>query len=142
MSLVIVGTVAFDAIETPFGKTDKIVGGAATFAGLAASYLYPKVKLISVIGEDFGDDNLAIITSKGIDAEGIEIIPGGKSFFWSGLYHNDMNSRDTLVTEINVEADFDPKIPASYQECEYLLLGNLTLRCNWQPWSVWKISRS
>ncbi|MVZ61347.1 PfkB family carbohydrate kinase [Sphingobacterium humi] len=126
MSLVIVGTVAFDAIETPFGKTDKIVGGAATFAGLAASYLYPKVKLISVIGEDFGDDNLAIITSKGIDAEGIEIIPGGKSFFWSGRYHNDMNSRDTLVTELNVLADFDPKIPASYQDCEYLLLGNLT----------------
>ena len=126
MSLVIVGTVAFDAIETPFGKTDKIVGGAATFAGLAASFLYPKVKLVSVIGEDFGDENLSILTSKGIDVEGVEIIPGGKSFFWSGKYHNDMNSRDTLITELNVLADFDPKIPANYQDCEYLLLGNLT----------------
>ncbi|MBV2226851.1 MULTISPECIES: PfkB family carbohydrate kinase [Sphingobacterium] len=126
MSLVIVGTVAFDAIETPFGKTDKIVGGAATFAGLAASYLFPDVKLISVIGEDFGDDNLNIIKSRGINVEGIEVIPGGKSFFWSGKYHNDMNSRDTLITELNVLADFDPKIPASYQDCEYLLLGNLT----------------
>ncbi|MGN5955876.1 PfkB family carbohydrate kinase [Sphingobacterium lactis] len=126
MSLVIVGTVAFDAIETPFGKTDKIVGGAATFAGLAASFLYPKVKLVSVIGEDFGDENLSILTNKGIDVEGVEIIPGGKSFFWSGKYHNDMNSRDTLITELNVLADFDPKIPANYQDCEYLLLGNLT----------------
>ncbi|WP_433895353.1 PfkB family carbohydrate kinase [Sphingobacterium mizutaii] len=126
MSLVIVGTVAFDAIETPFGKTDKIVGGAATFAGLAASYLFPDVKLISVIGEDFGDDNLNIIKSRGINVEGVEVIPRGKSFFWSGKYHNDMNSRDTLITELNVLADFDPKIPASYQDCEYLLLGNLT----------------
>lgn len=126
MSLVIVGTVAFDAIETPFGKTDKIVGGAATFAGLAASYLYQQVKLVSVIGEDFGDDNLEILKTKGIDIEGVEVIKGGKSFFWSGKYHNDMNSRDTLITELNVLADFDPKLPASYQDCEYLLLGNLT----------------
>ncbi|WP_437918253.1 PfkB family carbohydrate kinase [Sphingobacterium sp. LRF_L2] len=126
MSLVIVGTVAFDAIETPFGKTDKIVGGAATFAGLAASYLYDKVKLISVIGEDFGEDNIGILTSKGIDVEGVEIVAGGKSFFWSGKYHNDMNSRDTLITELNVLAEFDPKVPVSYQDCEYLLLGNLT----------------
>ncbi|MBD1434789.1 bifunctional hydroxymethylpyrimidine kinase/phosphomethylpyrimidine kinase [Sphingobacterium sp. DN00404] len=126
MSLVIVGTVAFDAIETPFGKTDKIVGGAATFAGLAASYLYNKVKLVSVIGEDFGDDNLDILRSKGIDVEGVEMVKGGKSFFWSGKYHNDMNSRDTLVTELNVLADFDPKLPDSYQDCKYLLLGNLT----------------
>lgn len=126
MSLVIVGTVAFDAIETPFGKTDKIVGGAATFAGLAASYLYNKVKLVSVIGEDFGDDNLNILTSKNIDVEGVEIVKGGKSFFWSGRYHNDMNSRDTLATELNVLADFDPKLPESYQDCKYLLLGNLT----------------
>lgn len=126
MSLVIVGTVAFDALETPFGKTDKIVGGAATFAGLAASYLYDKVKLVSIIGEDFGDENLNILQSKGIDVEGIEIVKGGKSFFWSGKYHNDMNSRDTLVTELNVLADFDPKLPESYQDCQYLLLGNLT----------------
>lgn len=109
MSLVIVGTVAFDTIETPFGKAEKIVGGAATFAGLAASYLYPNVKLISVIGEDFGEDNLNILKSRGIDVDGVEVIPGGKSFFWSGKYHNDMNSRDTLATELNVLADFDLK---------------------------------
>lgn len=126
MSLVIVGTVAFDAIETPFGKSDKIVGGAATYAGLAASYLFPDVKLISVIGEDFGEENLNILRSRNISTEGVEVIPGGKSFFWAGKYHNDMNSRDTLITELNVLADFDPKIPASYQDCEYLLLGNLT----------------
>ncbi|WP_140936895.1 PfkB family carbohydrate kinase [Sphingobacterium lumbrici] len=125
MSLVIVGTVAFDAIETPFGKTDKIVGGAATFAGLSASYLYDDVKLVSVIGEDFGN-NIDMLTDKGIDVEGVEVIPGGKSFFWSGKYHNDMNSRDTLITELNVLADFDPKVPISYQDCEFLLLGNLT----------------
>lgn len=125
MSLVIVGTVAFDAIETPFGRTDKIVGGAATFAGLSASNLYDDVKLVSVVGEDFGN-NMDIIQSKGIDIEGIEVVKGGKSFFWSGKYHNDMNSRDTLITELNVLEDFDPKIPASYQDCEYLLLGNLT----------------
>lgn len=126
MSLVIVGTMAFDAIETPFGKTNKIVGGAATFAGLAASYLYDKVKLVSVIGDDFGDDNLNILKSRGIDVKGVEMVKGGKSFFWSGKYHNDMNSRDTLVTELNVLADFDPKLPESYQDCTYLLLGNLT----------------
>lgn len=126
MSLVIVGTVAFDAIETPFGKTDKIVGGAATFAGLAASYLYDKVKLVSVIGEDFGADNMRVLSSRGIDVEGVEVVPGGKSFFWSGRYHDDMNSRDTIVTELNVLSDFDPKLPDSYQDCRYLLLGNLT----------------
>lgn len=125
MSLVIVGTVAFDAVETPFGKTDKIVGGAATFAGLSASYLYDDVKVISVIGEDFGQ-NIDILKERNIDVEGVEIVKGGKSFFWSGKYHNDMNSRDTLVTELNVLADFDPKVPDSYQDCEFLLLGNLT----------------
>lgn len=126
MSLLIVGTVAFDAIETPFGKTNKIVGGAATFAGLAASYLYNHVNLVSVVGDDFGDEDMSIITSRGINTDGIEVVKGERSFFWSGKYHNDMNSRDTLVTELNVLADFDPKIPASYQNCDYLLLGNLT----------------
>lgn len=126
MSLVVMGTVAFDAIETPFGKTDKIVGGAGTFAALSASFLYDNVKLVGVIGEDFGDDNLNIITSKGIAVEGIQIIEGGKSFFWAGKYHNDMNSRDTITTELNVLADFDPIIPESYQDCEFLLLGNAT----------------
>src|SRR5690606_19921116 len=118
-------TVAFDAIETPFGKTDKIVGGAATFAALAASYLYNDVKVISVIGEDFGD-NINILKDRNIDVEGVEVVAGGKSFFWAGKYHNDMNTRDTLITELNVLADFDPKVPESYQDCEYLLLGNLT----------------
>lgn len=126
MSLVIIGTVAFDAIETPFGKTDKIVGGAATFAAIAASYLYDQIKIVSVIGDDFGDENINKITSKGIDVEGLQIKEGEKSFFWSGKYHNDMNSRDTLTTELNVLENFDPIIPPSYQDCEYLLLGNLT----------------
>ncbi|UIR56646.1 PfkB family carbohydrate kinase [Sphingobacterium sp. SRCM116780] len=126
MSLVVMGTVAFDAIETPFGKTDKIVGGAGTFAALSASFLYDHVKLVGVIGEDFGADNLNIIKSKGIDVEGIQIIEGGKSFFWAGKYHNDMNSRDTITTELNVLENFDPIIPESYQDCEFLLLGNAT----------------
>ena len=126
MSLVIIGTIAYDAIETPFGKTDKIVGGAATFAGLAASYLFKQVKLVGVVGEDFGEDNLNILRSKGIGLDGVQVKKGEKSFFWSGKYHNDMNSRDTLVTELNVLADFDPIVPDSYQDCEYLLLGNLT----------------
>lgn len=126
MSLVIIGTIAFDAIETPFGKTDKIVGGAATFAGLAAAYLYHPVKLIGVVGEDFGDENLDMFKSRGIHSDGVQIKKGEKSFFWSGRYHNDMNNRDTLVTELNVLADFDPVVPESYQDCKYLLLGNLT----------------
>lgn len=126
MSLVIIGSVAFDAVETPFGKTDKIVGGAATYASISASYLFNDIKIVGVVGEDFGDDNLAKITSKGVDIEGLQIKKGEKSFFWSGKYHNDMNSRDTLATELNVLADFDPLIPDSYQDCQYLLLGNLT----------------
>lgn len=126
MALLIVGTVAFDAIETPFGKTDKIVGGAATFAGLSASYLYNQVKLISVIGDDFGDDNLQILQSRSIDVSGIQIREGEKSFFWSGRYHNDMNTRDTLATELNALATFDPVIPDHYQGADYVLLGNLT----------------
>ena len=120
------GSVAFDAIETPFGKTDKIVGGAGTYAGISASYMFDKVKLIGVVGEDFGEENLNLFKERKINTEGVEIVKGGKSFFWSGKYHNDMNTRDTLVTELNVLADFDPKIPTSYQDCEYLLLANLT----------------
>lgn len=125
MSLVILGTVAFDAIETPFGKTDKIVGGAATFAGIAASYLYNDVKLLSVVGEDFVP-HLDLFHNRKIDVSGLAIKKGEKSFFWSGKYHNDMNSRDTLATDLNVLATFDPVIPETYQDCEYLLLGNLT----------------
>src|SRR5690606_41594877 len=116
MSLVIIGTVAFDAIETPFGKPAEIVGGAATFASTAASYLYDRIKIVSVVGEDFGDENLRKMTSKGIDVEGLQIKEGEKSFFWSGKYHNDMNSRDTLITELNVLETFDPILPPSYQE--------------------------
>jgi sugar/nucleoside kinase (ribokinase family) len=126
MSLIIIGTVAFDAIETPFGKTDKIVGGAATYASLAASYFYDKVKIVGVVGEDFHQDDIQSFNDHGIDTEGLQIKKGEKSFFWSGKYHNDMNSRDTLITELNVLADFDPVIPESYQDCEYLMLGNLT----------------
>ena len=126
MSLVVIGTVAFDAIETPFGKTDKIVGGAATFASLAAAYFYDKVKIVAVVGDDFPQTEIDDFGNHHIDTEGLQVKKGEKSFFWSGKYHNDMNSRDTLITELNVLADFDPIIPESYQDCEYLMLGNLT----------------
>jgi sugar/nucleoside kinase (ribokinase family) len=126
MSLLVIGTVAFDAIETPFGKTDKIVGGAATYAGLAAAYFYDKVKIVAVVGDDFPQSEIQDLEKHHVDTEGLQIKRGGKSFFWSGKYHNDMNSRDTLITELNVLADFDPIIPESYQDCQYLMLGNLT----------------
>ncbi|RZJ23732.1 MAG: sugar kinase [Acinetobacter sp.] len=126
MSLIIIGTVAFDAIETPFGKTDKIVGGAATYASLAASYFYNKTKIVAVVGDDFKKEDIALLENHGVNTEGLQIKAGEKSFFWSGKYHNDMNSRDTLVTELNVLEHFDPIIPESYQDCEYLMLGNLT----------------
>ena len=126
MSLVIIGTVAFDAIETPFGKTDKIVGGAATYASLAASYFCNNVKIVAVVGDDFHKEDIQNFKDHGIDTEGLQIKEGEKSFFWSGKYHNDMNSRDTLITDLNVLADFDPVIPESYQDCEFLMLGNLT----------------
>ena len=126
MSLVVIGTVAFDAIETPFGKTDKIVGGAATYASLAAAYFYDKVKIVAVVGDDFPQSEIKDFNNHHIDTEGLQVKAGEKSFFWAGKYHNDMNSRDTLITELNVLADFDPIIPESYQDCEYLMLGNLT----------------
>lgn len=126
MSLVIVGTVAFDAIETPFGKTDKILGGAATFISLAAAKLYNDVKVVSVIGGDFPDEYIQLLNNAGVQTEGIKKIPSGKTFFWSGKYHIDMNTRDTLTTELNVLADFDPHLPTSYKDCSYLMLGNLT----------------
>jgi len=126
MSLIIIGTVAFDAIETPFGKTDKIVGGAATFASLAASYLYNQTKIVAVVGDDFKKEDIETLNKHGVDTEGLQVKAGEKSFFWSGKYHNDMNSRDTLITELNVLENFDPIIPESYQDCEYLMLGNLT----------------
>lgn len=126
MSLVIVGTVAFDAIETPFGKTDKILGGAATYISMAASKLYNQVKVISVVGGDFPKEYIKLLNSDGIETNGIKVIPDGKTFFWAGRYHNDMNTRDTLVTELNVLADFNPQLPDSYMDCTYLMLGNLT----------------
>lgn len=125
MKLLAVGTVAFDAIETPFGKTDKILGGAATYIGLAASALGTDVSLVSVVGGDFPDEYLQMLKDKNVKTDGVEIIPDGKSFFWSGKYHNDLNTRDTLVTEVNVLADFDPKVPAESQDADVLLLGNL-----------------
>ena len=126
MSLVVTGTVAFDAIETPFGKTDKIVGGAATYACLAASYFYKNVKMVGVVGDDFPKEDIQSFEDHGISTEGLQVNAGEKSFFWSGKYHNDMNSRDTLATDLNVLADFDPILPDSYQDCEFLLLGNLS----------------
>ncbi|MFH1119273.1 MAG: PfkB family carbohydrate kinase [Bacteroidota bacterium] len=126
MSLVVVGTVAFDAIETPFGKTDKILGGAATYIGLAAGKLDVDAKIVSVIGGDFPQEYLDLLNENGVDTSGIKIIPEGKTFFWAGRYHNDMNSRDTLATELNVLSDFDPVLPESYKDSKFLMLGNLT----------------
>lgn len=126
MSLLVIGSVAFDAIETPFGKTDKIIGGAATYISLASSYLADNVNLVAVVGGDFPKQDIALLQQHGIDTEGLQIKENEKSFFWSGKYHNDMNSRDTLVTELNVLGEFDPVIPDSYQDCEYLMLGNLS----------------
>lgn len=126
MSLLTVGSVAFDAIETPFGKTDKIIGGAGTFIALAASNYIHDQRIVSVVGEDFPQSMLDFLASKGVNLEGLQVKKGEKTFFWSGRYHNDMNSRDTLVTELNVLEHFDPIIPASYQGADYLMLGNLT----------------
>ena len=125
MKLLVVGSVAFDAIETPFGKTDKILGGAATYITLASSVLGVKSGIVSIVGGDFPQSDLDMMTNRGINIEGIEIVKEGKTFFWSGKYHNDLNSRDTLVTEVNVLEQFDPKIPDSMQDAEILLLGNL-----------------
>lgn len=123
--LLIVGTVAFDAIETPFGKTDKILGGAGTFIGLSASFFNVDSAIVSVVGEDFPQDYLDLLQQKNINIEGIEVVKGGKTFFWSGRYHNDMNSRDTLATELNVLADFNPVVPQAYKDAEIVMLGNL-----------------
>lgn len=123
--LVIVGTVAFDAIETPFGKTDKILGGAATFIGLAASQFEVDSAIISIVGGDFPEKYLKLLSNHKIDISGIEIVKEGKTFFWSGLYHNDMNSRDTLSTELNVLADFNPVVPEDYKNAKVVMLGNL-----------------
>ena len=123
--LLIVGTVAFDAIETPFGKTDKILGGAATYIGLSASHFNVKSAIVSVVGDDFPQEYLDLLTSRNIDISGLEVVQGGKTFFWSGLYHNDLNSRDTLDTQLNVLADFQPKVPQNFKDADVVMLGNL-----------------
>src|SRR5438874_13462145 len=125
MSLIVVGSMAFDAIETPFGKSDKIVGGAATYIAWSASNFTKPVKLISVVGGDFPKEDLAILKKRGAVLEGVQIKENEKSFFWSGKYHMDMNTRDTLDTQLNVLGDFNPVVPQSYQDCEFLMLGNL-----------------
>ena len=125
MSLIAVGTMAFDAIETPFGKTDKIVGGSATYVAYSASNFVHDVKQVSIIGNDFDDATIADLEKRGVATEGVERVADKPSFFWSGRYHMDMNSRDTLVTDLNVLADFNPVIPDSYQGAEFLMLGNL-----------------
>lgn len=123
--LLIVGTVAFDAIETPFGKTDKILGGAATYIGLSASYFNLQSAIVSVVGDDFPQKHLDLLASRNIDLSGLEIVKGGKTFFWSGRYHNDLNSRDTLETQLNTLADFQPKVPFNFTDSDIVLLGNL-----------------
>ena len=126
MSIVVVGTVAFDKIETPFGKTDKILGGAATFIGLAASSFSNEIKLVSIVGGDFLQEHIDLLKNHHINLDGLEVKPEGKSFFWSGRYHNDMNTRDTLATELNVLAGFNPVLPPDYRSPDFLMLGNLT----------------
>lgn len=123
--LLIVGTVAFDAIETPFGKTDKILGGAGTYIGLSASHFNLKSAIVSVVGDDFPQEYLDLLKAKNIDISGLEVVQGGKTFFWSGRYHNDLNSRDTLDTQLNVLADFQPKVPADFKNADVVMLGNL-----------------
>jgi len=125
MSLIVVGSMAFDAIETPFGKSDKIIGGAATYIAWSASNFTRPIKLISVVGGDFPAEELKLLEARGVVTEGVQIKKDQKSFFWSGKYHLDMNTRDTLETQLNVLGDFDPVVPSSYQACEFLMLGNL-----------------
>ncbi|WP_318642194.1 PfkB family carbohydrate kinase [Flavobacterium ardleyense] len=123
--LLIVGTVAFDAIETPFGKTDKILGGAATYIGLSASFFDVESAIVSVVGEDFPEEYVQVLKNKNIDLSGLEVVKGGKTFFWSGRYHNDLNSRDTLDTQLNTLADFQPKVPENFKNADVVMLGNL-----------------
>jgi len=125
MNLLVVGTVAFDAIETPFGKTDKIIGGAATYICLSSSFFTNKLNLVSVVGEDFPKDAIKMLQNKSVNTTGLQIKKGEKTFFWSGKYHNDMNSRDTLDTQLNVLENFNPVVPADFKDSEFLMLGNL-----------------
>ncbi|MFA8436479.1 MAG: PfkB family carbohydrate kinase [Marinifilaceae bacterium] len=126
MSLVVVGSVAFDAIETPFGQTDKIIGGAGTYISLASSFFGNKPQIVSVVGDDFPESYLELLSKFQIDTDGLQIKKGEKTFFWAGRYHTNMNERDTLATELNVLADFDPILPSNYKNAEFLMLGNLS----------------
>lgn len=126
MGVLTVGTVAFDDLETPLGKAENVVGGAALYAGLAASYFTDEINIVSVIGDDYDQPTLDLLKSRGINLDGLQVKVGEKSFFWSGRYHDNMNARDTLATDLNVLADFDPVLPPSYKDDEYVLLGNLT----------------
>lgn len=125
MSLIVVGTMAYDAIETPFGKTDRIVGGSATYVAWSASNFYQPIKQVSIVGGDFEQKEMDDLAERGVSFDGVEVVKEGKSFFWSGRYHTDMNTRDTLITDLNVLEQFNPKLPDSYQDCQYLMLGNL-----------------
>lgn len=125
MSVIALGTMAFDAIETPFGKIDKIVGGSATYVAYAASHLTKPIQQISIVGDDFPEEEMNDLRSRGVLLDGVEVVAGKKSFFWSGKYHMDMNTRDTLITDLNVLADFNPVVPEPYQGAEFLMLGNL-----------------
>lgn len=125
MSLMVVGSMAFDALETPFGKVDRIIGGSATYAAWAASNFTNDIKQVSIIGGDFPQEEIDKLANRGVNFDGVEVVKDGKSFFWSGRYHMDMNTRDTLVTELNVLEHFNPQIPESFQESEFLFLGNL-----------------
>ncbi|MDX1910870.1 MAG: sugar kinase, partial [Saprospiraceae bacterium] len=128
MSLLTVGTVAFDDIETPTGRAEKVVGGACTYISLAASYFTTPVRVVSVVGDDFPEETLEYLRKRGVDLEGLQIKKGEKSFFWAGRYHRNFNSRDTLDTQLNVLAEFDPVLPEQYRRSDYLMLGNLTPR--------------
>lgn len=126
MSLLTVGTVAFDTIETPFGKAEMVIGGACTYISWSASYFTNNIHLVSIVGDDFPADELQLLKERGVNLDGLKVVKGGKSFFWAGRYHNNMNNRDTLVTDLNVLADFNPILPKSAQSCKYVMLGNLT----------------
>ena len=125
MAIITLGTMAFDAIETPFGKIDRIVGGSATYVAYAASHLSQPIQQISIVGNDFPEDEMNELKGRGVELTGVEIVKDKKSFFWSGKYHLDMNTRDTLITDLNVLADFNPKVPEEYQGADFLMLGNL-----------------
>ncbi|GLR17118.1 PfkB family carbohydrate kinase [Portibacter lacus] len=126
MSLLTVGTVAFDTIETPFGKAEMCIGGACTYISWAASYFTDKINLVSIVGDDFPQEEIELLHKRGVNTDGLEIVEGKKSFFWAGKYHDNMNQRDTITTDLNVLADFDPQLPQSYKSSDFLMLGNLT----------------